>query len=153
MAAKRPSDWPAGVEGPLAELERIRSELESLFHKFETLYLESSSSETPAVEVTEDEQCFHVRVELPGCRADEIDISASRSTLFVSVERETSTVEQGSDRLSRTSKKDSIQRTLRLSKEIDPDRIQGQYRKGVLSITLPKTDPSGRKKISIVSED
>ena len=52
MAVPRFTDWPPGVAGPLSELERIRSELDTLFHRFEPVYARSLSDSLPAMHVS-----------------------------------------------------------------------------------------------------
>ena len=89
MFLRRVTDRPAwGWTSPFEELERIRNRMDWLTGALPTgLRQETSSGVFPLMNVTEDEDNYYVRAELPGVKADELEISVTAETLSVSGER------------------------------------------------------------------
>jgi HSP20 family protein len=97
----------------------------------------------------EDKDNLVVKAELPGMKKEEIDISLHQGSLIISGERKVES--QGDD--SETSRSERFfgrfQRALELPKPVDPNRVTAVYKDGILTVTLPKTEESKPKQITV----
>ncbi len=104
-----------------------------------------------ALDVREDDKAFHVTAELPGLTEKDVDVSFDDGILAI----------RGEKKLERDEKKDtwhivertygSFQRRLALSEDVDQEKIEARFDKGVLHVTLPKLpeEKKSSKKIEI----
>jgi HSP20 family protein len=107
----------------------------------------------PRVDVMETDDAVQITAELPGMSENDIDISLSDGVLTLKGEKkEEKEVEDKGYYLSER-RFGFFQRSFRLPEGIDEDRIEASFDKGVLKITLPKTQEATNqaKKISVKS--
>lgn len=106
---------------------------------------------TPRVDVTEDSDRFQVRVDLPGMKKEEIQVTIDGNTLTVHGERaqEKETKDSGVYRQERFTGKFS--RSLVLPAKVDAQKVEATYNDGVLQITVAKSDAAKPKQIPIQS--
>lgn len=92
------------------------------------------------LDMSETENAFHVSAELPGVDEKDIDVSISAGALTIRGEKRSERKEEQGDvyRMERSYGK--FERTLLLPGEVDEDRIEASFRRGVLDITLPKSE-------------
>lgn len=81
-----------------------------------------------------------VKAEVPGCKAEDIDISVHGNTLTISGEKkaEEEKKEKGYYHLERSY--GSFRRELSLPGDVDPDKVEASCKNGVLTVTLPKSE-------------
>jgi HSP20 family protein len=94
---------------------------------------------TPHVDVSETDKEIKVSVELPGMDEKDIDVSLTRDTLTIKGEKKEEKEEQGKDYYRMERSYGSFTRSVPLPVEVDTDKVQATFKKGVLDITLPKT--------------
>jgi HSP20 family molecular chaperone IbpA len=152
MAVKRPPDWPASVEGPLSELEKIRAELDTLFRRFAPVYDRSLSDSFAAVSVSEDADAFLIQMDMSGFEEHEIEVSATEKTLTVSVSREVRRVDVDATHSTQSAEKNMAESTVRFPVDVDPEGMEAKCAGGKLTVRMPKVRSSGPKKITIKPE-
>ncbi len=93
---------------------------------------------TPRLDVAETDEAVTITVELPGVEEEDVELTLERGLLTIKGEKkiETGTEESGRRVVERTYGRFS--RSLRLPSEIEQDRAEAQFDKGVLTVTLPK---------------
>jgi HSP20 family protein len=98
-----------------------------------------AGSFNPNIEVSDSEKEITVSVELPGLEEKDIDISIAQDTLTISGEkkREHEKKEKGYFLKERTY--GSFRRSIPLQYETEPKKAKARFKKGVLTITLPKS--------------
>ena len=103
----------------------------------------------PAIDIAENENEFVVKAEVPGCKAEDIDISVQGNTLTISGEKkqEEEKKEKGYYHVERSY--GSFRRDLNLPAEINTDKIEAECKDGVLHITLPKAETSKAVKVKV----
>ncbi len=96
MLLRRMTDWPArGLANPFEELESMRRQMDLLTEGLTRgLLRETTAGVFPLVNITEDKNCYYIRAELPGLKADELDISVTGDTISISGEKKISTEEE-----------------------------------------------------------
>ncbi|UCF43423.1 MAG: Hsp20/alpha crystallin family protein [Planctomycetota bacterium] len=133
------------------ELARLHDEMDDLFRGFfggwETPL--AGHRFCPAVDVTENENDIVVKAELPGCKADDIDISVHGNTLTISGQKkaEQEKKEKGYYHLERSY--GSFRRDLSLPTDVDTTKVDAACKEGVLTITLPKAERAKTVKVKV----
>jgi HSP20 family protein len=103
----------------------------------------------PAVDVSEDEREITVKAELPGLESKDVDISLDRGVLTLKGEKKFEE-EEKKDNYHRIERSyGSFYRSLTLPAEVKEDAVKAKFDKGVLTITLPKSEKAKSKKIEI----
>jgi len=92
-----------------------------------------------------------VTAELPGLDEKDIEISISGDALILRGEKRQEEEEKGEDYYRMERRYGSFQRVIPLPCEVQVDKAEASYRKGVLTVELPKTPEaqSARKIIPI----
>jgi HSP20 family protein len=148
--------WHRGWD-PFRTLLDIQREMNRLFNTGlagkvgeETGLMEGIWS--PALDVYETESDVVVKAELPGIKPEDVNISMVGDTLTIKGERkqEEEVKKENYYRLERCY--GSFQRSVRLSTDVDPNKVKATYKDGVLKITLPKSEEVKPKKIEIKAE-
>ena len=102
-----------------------------------------------ALDVSETDNAFDVRMDIPGMQAKDFDIQVQGNNVTLSGQRQEEKEEKGKTyhRIERRS--GSFSRTITLPCEVNEDEVAAQYTNGVLSVTLPKSEKSRVKKINV----
>ena len=122
---------------------------------FEDRSPESVGSFVPKVNITEDEKEIRVTAELPGLDEKDIELSLTREALTLKGQKRTEVEEKkdGGRTLYVERSFGTFQRVIPLHAEVVEDKVDASFRKGVLTISLPKREGTGNgtKKISVRS--
>jgi HSP20 family protein len=106
----------------------------------------------PAIDVVEEEDRFSVKVELPGVKEEDVNVSIAGDTLTIEGEKKAeSEVKRKGYYYSETSY-GSFSRSITIPSTIDTGRIEANYDKGVLEISLPKAPEVKPKKITVAAK-
>ncbi|MBD9560115.1 Hsp20/alpha crystallin family protein [Ensifer sp. ENS03] len=94
----------------------------------------------PRMDVTETESAIEVSVELPGIDQKDVDVSLTNSALTIKGEKKSEQEEskKGYHLLERSY--GSFYRSIPLPSGVDEDKVAAQFKNGVLTVTLPKTE-------------
>jgi len=103
----------------------------------------------PALDIAENENEFVVNAEVPGCKADDIDVSVQGNMLTITGEKkhEQEEKEKGYYHVERSY--GTFRRDLNLSAEVDANKIEAACKDGVLTITLPKAATAKPFKVKV----
>lgn len=128
-------------ENPFAVL---RSEMDSLFDNFFRGFdLQPFESRlggfNPKVDVTENDKEIKISAELPGMDEKDIDVSLQKDVLTIKGEKKEEKEDKGKDYYRMERSYGSFSRSVSLPVDVETDKIEAKFKKGVLSITLPKT--------------
>jgi HSP20 family protein len=136
----------------LDQLTGLRDEIDRLFESPLADWTRSSrvfSGWSPALDLHEDADKFTVTVELPGMKKDEIDISLHDGGLSISGERKTDNKFENAGVYRSERYVGRFQRTVQLPARVAADRVSAQYKDGVLTVTLPKSEEAKPKQITV----
>lgn len=104
----------------------------------------------PPVDVVEHEDAFELRVELPGVKPDEVDISLDGNTLTVHGQRQFSDEKRKKDGYYRIERRyGEFRRTFTLPETVDGAAVAADLNHGVLTLRLPKRELARPRKIQI----
>lgn len=131
----------------------LRHEMDDLFERFfgnGDLAAWADASFNPKVDVKETDTEVSVTAELPGMDEKEVDIAIADGTLSIKGEKKSEKEEKSENRYSVERTYGSFQRRIALPCEVEADKAKATLKKGVLSITLPKSAKAqNAKKIAI----
>jgi len=111
----------------------------------------AASGVFPPLVVTEAEDMIYVEAEIPGIKAEDLDISVVGRTLTLSGERKPEEA-QDVNYHRRERKWESFRKALTLPEDVNADAILAECKNGVLKITLPKAENVKPRKITIKGE-
>ena len=129
--------WPAF--GRLADLQ----------DEFDRLFESPLTAWSPALDVREDKDNFIIRAELPGLKREDIEVSLQDGALVISGERKFEKAEEGVEVHRQERYYGKFQRALTLPEPVAADKVKADYKDGVLTVTLPKTEEAKPKKIDV----
>jgi len=132
------------------ELERMRSEMDRLFGQATGSILSRPAAGVfPLINLTEDKEKFYVRAELPGVKADELNISATGKNLTISGERKIAS--RGNDvRYHRREREaGKFSRAIALPGDVEVDNVEASLVNGVLTVSVPKAEAVKPKQINV----
>ncbi len=99
---------------------------------------------TPAINMMEKETAYELTAELPGMDESNIELKVAGGVLTIKGEKKEEKEEKGGDYVLSERRFGLIQRSIPLPESIDLDRIEASFKKGVLTVTMPKT-PEAQK--------
>ncbi len=151
MILRRISDWPGGAwRSPFEELERMRREMDRLFEGLtEGIFREPRAGVFPLVNVTEASDNYYVRAELPGIKADDLDISVTGSSLSIAGERKIPAEDEKTNYHRREREAGKFSRTVSLPAQVDAAKVEASCVDGILTVVLPKSEAAKPKQIPV----
>lgn len=143
----RPQTQSESKSHPLANWS---SEMDNLFESFFRPVRQSASGAwLPAMNISETEVGYHIDLELPGLNAEDVNVELHDGKLTISGERKTE--EQSEDR--RWHRVEHVygkfQRELKLGTPVDEENVSANFKNGVLSVMIPKSEHAKPRKIEV----
>ncbi|MFN6485413.1 MULTISPECIES: Hsp20/alpha crystallin family protein [unclassified Nostoc] len=136
---------------PWREIDTLQNQINNLFEdtRLPSVLFDKGLSKVPAAEIQETENAIHLKLELPGIEAKDLDVQVTENAVYVSGERksETKTEEKGVTRSEFHYGK--FQRVIPLSARIKNTNVTADYKDGILNLTLPKTEQEKNKVIKV----
>ena len=133
-------------------LSSLRDEIDRLFGEPLSELARASqllSGRTPPLDLHEDKDNFVVNIELPGMKKDDIEVSLHDGSLSISGERKSEEKFEGADTYRSERFFGRFQRTVTLPAAVVADKINAQYKDGLLTVTLPKAEEAKPKQIDV----
>jgi len=121
---------------------RLQNELDRLFGA-------AAQSWTPRLEVLEDKDNYTVRVEAPGLKREDLQVSMNEDSLVIAGERKAETPAEGTTVQHNERWYGKFERVITLPAAVAADKVKADYKDGVLSITLPKAEEAKPRQIAI----
>jgi HSP20 family protein len=102
-----------------------------------------------AVDVSETDQEVLVKAEMPGFEAKDIDLTLRNNLLTLKGEKKQEKEEKGENFFRSERSYGMFTRTIALPAQVVQDKVNAKYDKGVLTVRLPKSEPSVSTRIQI----
>ncbi|HEY6995236.1 MAG TPA: Hsp20/alpha crystallin family protein [Xanthobacteraceae bacterium] len=108
-------------------------------------------SATPAIDVAETEKAYEVTAELPGMSESDVEVSAANGVLTIKGEKKEEKEEKKKDYYLSERRYGSFERRMQIPEDVEADKIEAAFKKGVLTVTLPKKPEAQKpaKKIEV----
>lgn len=136
---------------PFPEMRTFRREidrlLEQLMPAWDGGHLEMGF--IPAAEMEETGEAVRIKLEVPGLEAKDLDIQVTEKTVKIVGERksETETEEKGVKRSEFHYGK--FERVIPLPARIQNEKVEAEYKNGILSLTLPKVEEEKKAAVKV----
>jgi len=105
----------------------------------------------PAINVYAQDDAVVVVAELPGVKAEDLDLSVLNDSLTLKGERADDRPAEGDRYYRRERMSGAFARTINLPDPVDPDSVRAEYKNGVLKVHMTKAQEARAKKIAIQS--
>jgi HSP20 family protein len=106
------------------------------------------SFKTPAlVNTIETKDAFQIELAAPGFEKEQFKIAVEENILSITAEKDEQKLDEGNRYTRREYNFTSLKRHFTLPKVVDVAKIAGEYKNGVLHITLPKVDNAKEKAV------
>ena len=140
--------------------QRLHDERDSLFDDFfrgfsiEPFEGRQARSFSPNIDIAETDKEIKVSAELPGMDDKDIEVNLNRDSLTIRGEKKEEKEDKGKDYYHVERSYGSFTRTIPLPVEIEGDKAEAHFKKGVLTVTVPKSAKAveQKKKIAIKAE-
>ncbi|MCK4754529.1 MAG: Hsp20/alpha crystallin family protein [Calditrichia bacterium] len=119
------------------------------FLKSDRFFAPSRDIWYPAVDVTEDDDAYHVQMELPGLAKEDVKISFKDDVLLVSGEKKSEQKDEKKNYHYYERRYGKFQRAFRINSDVIVDKIDAGFKDGVLMIDLPKAEIAKPKEIEV----
>ena len=143
--------WPSRptFEGSFSDFDQIRREMLRLLDAATDDAPDQGAGVFPPMNITQDDDNFYLRAEIPGIKPAELSISALRNRVSISGKRE---IQREHERVSyhRKERPEGVfNRAVTLPTEVDAERVDARYADGILTLKLPKAEQAKPRQISV----
>lgn len=136
---------------PFREVDLLQQQMNRLFDSLTSTAIdgELGVSFIPPVEMDETTEAIQLKLEIPGIDAQDLDVQVTADSVTISGERkeETKTEEKGMNRSEFRYGK--FRRVIPLSTRIQQNRVEAEYKNGILTLTLPKAEEEKTKVVKV----
>ncbi len=136
---------------PFAEMERMARQMDlltkTIFGRPEMQFFPSKVF--PAINITEDKEKYYVRAELPGIKADELQVEVTGKNLSISGERKIQSEGENAKYHRKEREEGRFSRVISLPGEVDADSVDAKLINGVLTIAIAKSVAARAKQITV----
>ncbi len=140
---------PFGWE-PFHELETLRSEMDRMFERWmPDAAGEDGLAFIPSVEMDETDAEIHLKIEVPGLEANDLTVEVTEDSVSVKGERKSESESESEGTIRSEFHYGRFKRMIPMPTLIQPDHVEANYDKGVIKLTLPKSDKEERKSIKV----
>ena len=147
---KTPTTGESRSNNPLAALQRdINHVFEDFWERVENGWngrTNAVGTFGPSTDVSETDKSIEVAIELPGMSEEDIDISLSGDAMTIRGEKKVEHEEKRKGVYMSERSYGSFYRTIPLPPGVDADKADATFKRGVLTVTLPKS-PEAQAKV------
>ena len=146
---------------PLDELTKLQRDMSRLFDDAFRAPVRASDSNggsanavatrswAPVVDVRDEPEEVVIHADIPGVKQEDIDIEMTGDTLVIRGERKFEETEQKASYVRVERSYGSFQRAFNIGVPIQTENVRAEFRDGVLTVHLPKSEAVKPKKISV----
>ncbi|MEM9451931.1 MAG: Hsp20/alpha crystallin family protein [Cyanobacteria bacterium P01_E01_bin.6] len=136
---------------PFREVGNLRREMDRMFDRwmpdgnggFEGLKL------MPSAEMDETDTEIHLKLEVPGLEAKDLDISVTEDSVSIRGERHSETKSENGGTVRSEFHYGKFERVIPLPAHVQRDKVNAEYTNGILNLTLPKVEDSEQQAVKV----
>ena len=142
---------PRSYWNPWRELAELQNEVNRLFSPFRGAPF-PRRAEYPPVNVWQSPSGVILTAEVPGYDADSLDVTVMADTVTIRAKGRNGQLKERESYRRQERPLDAFERTIELPVEVDPQKTEARYEKGVLTLTLSRPEEHKPKKIKMKTE-
>lgn len=136
---------------PFREIDTLQRQMNRLF---DNLMTETGGegvgvSFIPAAEMQETADAIELKLEVPGLEAKDIDVQVTAEAVAISGERQANSKTEKNGVTRSEFRYGKFQRVIPLPVRIQNDKVQAEYKNGVLTLNLPKAESAKHKVVKV----
>jgi len=126
------------------DLASLHHEMDDLFNTFFGGWPNYEDGVWPLMDISEGEDAIEVKAEVPGCKAEDIDIFVQSNVMSITGEKKK---EKGYYWLERSYGR--FRRQIKLPADVNTSKVEASCSNGVLTITVPKAETAKAVKVKV----
>jgi HSP20 family protein len=137
---------------PFREVDSLQREMNRLF---DSLSPSTTSKENigvafiPPAELHETPEAIHLKLEIPGMEAKDLDVQVTAEAVSISGERKSETKTEAKGVTRTEFRYGQFRRVIPLPTPIQNEKVQADYKDGILSLILPKVEAEKTKVVKV----
>ncbi|BAU65532.1 16.6 kDa small heat shock protein HspA [Stanieria sp. NIES-3757] len=136
---------------PFREIDSIQKEMNRLFDQL-TPHFDGEKiglGFVPPAEITENEDTIHLKLEVPGMEAKDIDVEVTADSVTITGERKSETKIEEKGMTRSEFYYGQFRRVIPLPVRIDNQNVKAEYKDGILNLDLPKIEEEKHKVVKV----
>ena len=138
LTLRKPTRNPFRFYSPFFAPTRVRTEADTY-------------NWTPSVDISETDNSFEVRAELPGVAKDNLSVSVKDNLLTLSGEKQQENTDDTQNYRRVERRYGNFQRSFTLPSDVAADDIKADYTDGVLTLSIPKPEVAKPTEVPITT--
>ena len=131
---------------PFREIDSLQREMNRLFENLSTTnQKDREGSFFPPAEMTETKEAIHLKLEVPGMEAKDIDVQVTAESVSVRGERKSVSHINAEGGKRSEFRYGSFQRIIPLPARVQNTNVTAEYKDGILHLNLPKLEEEKTK--------
>ena len=102
-----------------------------------------------AVDVYEDGSDIIAEMNVPGLKADDIDVEVEESYVRISGRREEIQEKKQKNHYAKEIRRGSFERIVQLPDTVQQEKVEAEYKDGVLKVRMPKREKTTDKRVKV----
>jgi len=131
---------------------QFKNEFDKLFDSFFSDFFNEKTdflSINPKTDVEENDNEYVVTMEIPGVDKKDLNLHVENDRLYIKGEKKQSKETKESNYISSERSYGAFQRSFNLPNAIKTDKVDAEFKEGILKIKLPKSEEAKKKEIEI----
>jgi len=139
---------------PFREMESLQRDMNRLFDRMMvpgdgSTDITAGPSFIPTAEMQETAEQIKLKVEVPGLDAKDLDVKVTAEAVAISGERKSETKSEDKGMHRSEFRYGRFQRIIPLPTRIQNDKVQAEFKNGILCLTMPKAEEEKNKIVTI----
>ena len=136
---------------PLSTLDSLHRQLNRLFEDDNFLGWKEAHDGlfVPSAEISETEEAIHLKLEIPGIEAKELDVQVTKDQVAISGERKTETKTEENGYTRSEFRYGKFQRVIPLPRKVNNEAVEAEYKDGILCLVIPKAEEERNKVVKV----
>ncbi len=137
---------------PFREIDSLQREMNRLFDSLSptpTTKENMGVAFIPPAEIHETPEAIHLKLEIPGMEAKDLDVHVTAEAVSISGERQSEIQSEDKGVTRSELRYGQFRRVIPLPTPIQNDKVQADYKNGILSLILPKVEAEKTKVVKV----
>ncbi len=106
-------------------------------------------SKVPAAELTETDEALHLKLEVPGMEAKDLDIQVMADRVAITGERKSESKSESKGNTRTEFRYGKFSRVIPLPARVQNTNVTAEYKDGILNLNLPKSEEEKNKVVKV----
>ncbi len=134
------------------ELDSLQRQMNRLFDDIFSPTFEREMkgfTSAPAAELSDTDKAVLLKLEVPGMKAEDLDIQVTKEAVYIKGERKQETVSEDKGMTRSEFRYGKFERAIALPSLVNNTNVSAEYKDGILHLTLPKAEEEKNKVVKV----